>query len=136
MDNYYDVLQVDKTASVQLIKSSYQAMILQYHPDKQTGSKELFQQIQQAWTVLKDKDTRQAYDEELALEERRSNVAQAITETISLDDMEEMGEDHLMYPCRCSGQYIVSSDAILQSDSTSIRIPCSNCSLFVSLSMD
>jgi len=59
--NYYSVLGVDKTASQDDIKKAYRRLAMKYHPDR-GGSDEKFAQINQAYDVLKDPNTRYQYD--------------------------------------------------------------------------
>ena len=65
MTNFYDILNISKDASVDEIKKSYRALSLQYHPDRETGSTEKFQEINQAYEVLSDPQKRQQYNMEL-----------------------------------------------------------------------
>lgn len=62
--NYYETLRVPKTASPEEIKSAYRKLAKEYHPDKNTGedTKQQFQQIQEAYSVLGDNNKRQEYD--------------------------------------------------------------------------
>lgn len=68
--NYYDVLGVPQTASVEEIKHSYRRRALELHPDRvgsaQTGEEaELFKVITKANEVLTDSERRREYDSEL-----------------------------------------------------------------------
>lgn len=59
--NYYDILGVSKTSSLEEIKQSYKKLVIKNHPDK-GGNKEKFQQIQEAYEVLSDDNKRRQYD--------------------------------------------------------------------------
>ncbi len=39
--DYYEVLEVDKTATLDVIKKAYRKKAIQYHPDKNPGDKEI-----------------------------------------------------------------------------------------------
>lgn len=63
--DYYEVLQVAKTASDQEIKTSYRKLAMQYHPDRNPGDKtaeEKFKECSEAYGVLSDPQKRAAYD--------------------------------------------------------------------------
>ena len=51
MKDYYSILGVDKTASDAEIKSSYLKLARKHHPDR-GGDTSLFQEIQEAYSVL------------------------------------------------------------------------------------
>ena len=59
--NYYEILEVEKTATQEQIKQSYKRLAKIHHPDK-GGDKEVFQKIQDAYEVLSDKQKRNEYD--------------------------------------------------------------------------
>jgi len=58
---YYEILGVDKKASMDEIKKAYRKKAIRMHPDK-GGDQEEFQKLQQAYDVLFDKDKREVYD--------------------------------------------------------------------------
>ncbi|MFH1115949.1 MAG: molecular chaperone DnaJ [Pseudomonadota bacterium] len=63
--DYYEVLAVGKTASVDEIKKSYRKMALKYHPDRNRGDKEAeekFKEAAEAYEVLSDANKRELYD--------------------------------------------------------------------------
>lgn len=63
--DYYEVLEVSKTASDDEIKKSFRRLAMQYHPDRNPGNKEAetkFKEINEAYEVLKDEQKRAAYD--------------------------------------------------------------------------
>lgn len=61
MKDYYQILGVDRSASDDDIKRAYRRLASQHHPDK-GGNKERFQEIQEAYGILGDKEKRSAYD--------------------------------------------------------------------------
>ncbi|MFM8301293.1 MAG: DnaJ domain-containing protein, partial [Gemmatimonadota bacterium] len=65
MADLYATLGVDKTASDDDIKKAYRKLAMQYHPDRNGGSKEAeekFKEITEAYDVLRDPQKRAAYD--------------------------------------------------------------------------
>lgn len=64
--DYYEVLEVEKTASVEEIKKAYRKKAIQYHPDKNPGDKEAeekFKEAAEAYEVLSNADKRARYDQ-------------------------------------------------------------------------
>ena len=64
--DYYEVLGVDKNATVDEIKKAYRKKAIQYHPDKNPGDKEAeekFKEAAEAYSVLSDPDKRAKYDQ-------------------------------------------------------------------------
>ncbi|HEX8885955.1 MAG TPA: J domain-containing protein [Noviherbaspirillum sp.] len=60
--NLYQTLGVNPTDNADVIKAAYRRLAQIYHPDKATGDKEAFQQIQEAHDVLMDPARRARYD--------------------------------------------------------------------------
>lgn len=64
--DYYEVLGVNKNATVDEIKKAYRKKAIQYHPDKNPGDKEAeekFKEAAEAYSVLSDPDKRAKYDQ-------------------------------------------------------------------------
>lgn len=61
---YYQILEVDKKASQEAIKSAYRRLAMLYHPDKNQSpeAEEMFKKIAEAYSVLSDPDQRKQYD--------------------------------------------------------------------------
>ena len=63
--DYYEVLQVQRTASGPELKSAFRKLAIQFHPDKNPGDKaaeEKFKECSEAYEVLADPDKRARYD--------------------------------------------------------------------------
>jgi len=64
--NYYEILNLPKTATVEEIKKGYRNLARKYHPDLNPGDKvaeERFKDIGEAYEVLSDPTKRQQYDQ-------------------------------------------------------------------------
>jgi molecular chaperone DnaJ len=64
--DYYEVLEVSKTATVEEIKKAYRRSALKYHPDKNPGNAEAelrFKECAEAYEVLSDQQKRARYDQ-------------------------------------------------------------------------
>lgn len=63
--DYYEVLNVARTADGDTIKRSYRKLAMKYHPDRNPGdtqAEQNFKEASQAYEVLSDPDKRQRYD--------------------------------------------------------------------------
>ena len=63
--DFYELLEVERTADDATIKSSYRKLAMRFHPDKNPGcgdSEARFKAISQAYDCLKDPQRRAAYD--------------------------------------------------------------------------
>ena len=63
--DYYEILDLPKTASKDEIKTQYRKLALQYHPDrnKSPDAEEKFKEISEAFAVLSDDQKRAQYDQ-------------------------------------------------------------------------
>ena len=74
MKKYYEILEVDKNASQEVIEKAYKTLAKKYHPDLQQGQNkqeyaEKMKIINDAYDVLSDNYKRTQYDEQLRNEE-------------------------------------------------------------------
>jgi len=63
--DYYELLEVERTADAGTLKTSYRKLAMKYHPDKNAGCKDSeakFKAVSEAYDVLKDPQKRAAYD--------------------------------------------------------------------------
>lgn len=65
-NDYYKILGIDKTASIDEIKTAYRSLAMKYHPDRNPDNKaaeEKFKEATQAYEVLGDAQKRAQYDQ-------------------------------------------------------------------------
>ncbi|MDL2351921.1 MAG: molecular chaperone DnaJ [Pseudomonadota bacterium] len=63
--DYYELLEIERSADDGIIKSSYRKLAMRWHPDKNPGDADAehrFKAISEAYEVLKDPQKRAAYD--------------------------------------------------------------------------
>lgn len=75
MKNYYEILEVNKKASKEIIEKAYRVLVKKYHPDLYVGEKrndveQRMRDINEAYRILSDAFLREQYDTELEKEER------------------------------------------------------------------
>lgn len=68
--NYYEILEVDKNASNEIIEKAYKTLAKKYHPDLQSGEikkkyEEKMKRINEAYSILSDENQKSIYDEQL-----------------------------------------------------------------------
>ena len=64
--DYYEVLEITKTASGEEIKKAYRKMAIKYHPDKNPGdsvAEEKFKEAAEAYEILSDANKKARYDQ-------------------------------------------------------------------------
>tara|TARA_R110002111_G_scaffold2705_4_gene17993 strand:+ start:97791 stop:98711 length:921 start_codon:yes stop_codon:yes gene_type:complete len=64
--DYYDILEVSKTASADEIKKAYRKLSRKYHPDMAPDDKsadQKFKEVQEAYEILRDETKRKQYDQ-------------------------------------------------------------------------
>lgn len=92
--NYYDILQVNRNASPEIIEKAYKTLAKKYHPDLQTEenkkqSEEILKEINEAYEILSDSEKKYAYDASLSQKEAQSlNYSNEATSTSSLSEEE------------------------------------------------
>ena len=88
--NYYEVLRVPSTASVNEIKNAYKKLVKRYHPDVYEGNK-LFaetkiKEINEAYETLSEKRRKAEYDAELNYQ-KYEPTKEDFVKTYSKDDI-------------------------------------------------
>ncbi len=65
--NYYDILEVNKNASPEIIEKAYKTLVKKYHPDLQENNlksiyEEKIKKINEAYDILSNQEKRKNYD--------------------------------------------------------------------------
>ena len=65
--NYYEILEVNKNASPEIIEKAYKTLVKKYHPDLQQDEnknkyEEKIKKINEAYDILSDSEKRKKYD--------------------------------------------------------------------------
>lgn len=61
MKDYYKILDIPKTADQEDVKKAYRKMAAKHHPDR-GGDTQKFQEVEEAYRILSDPNTRAEYD--------------------------------------------------------------------------
>lgn len=74
---YYDILEINRNASPEIIKKAYTTLAKKYHPDLQEGElkkecEEKLKLINEAFEILSDEDKKKVYDIELKSQEENN----------------------------------------------------------------
>jgi len=77
--NYYDILQVNRNASPEIIEKAYKTLAKKYHPDLQTEenkrqAEEILKEINEAYEILSVPEKKEKYDAFLLEEEKISQI--------------------------------------------------------------
>ena len=86
--NYYDILEINKNASPEIIEKAYKTLVKKYHPDLQDNNlkfeyEEKIKEINEAYEVLSDVEKKENYDLKLQNNE------------ISLDDYNNLINENI-----------------------------------------
>jgi molecular chaperone DnaJ len=63
--SYYAILGISSSAKADEIKAAYRRLTKEFHPDNYSGGSDIFQQIQEAYSILSNRQKRKQYDQNL-----------------------------------------------------------------------
>lgn len=142
VNNFYDLLEIDKNASQNDIKKAYLQRSLQVHPDKTFNvddkeiQKKRFQILTQVYKTLSDEESRRDYDQTIGPDTTVMDQDSDFREEITINDCQE-SDIYFTYECRCSGKFILDKKELNSSVSkTSFEayiIDCDSCSNSIKL---
>lgn len=73
--NYYEILEIQPSASEEVIRMAYKGLVKKYHPDTYAGdsafANEMLAKINEAFEVLSDKEKRAEYDHQLSSDKQK-----------------------------------------------------------------
>lgn len=106
--NYYNILNVQSSASPADIKKAYRKLAMKYHPDRTSvpDAEEKFKQIAVAYETLIDEEKRTAYDETLAYQQPRTKNQAKATKAMSVEEMMAKGNFEQFFGFTHDGQRI------------------------------
>ena len=91
--DHYKTLGVSSDASFDDIKKAYKKRAKEWHPDKQSGSSELFKKLVAAYHVIGNEERRKSYDRRMnsskSFTSRFSNVATVAAKRVMNDFVDE-----------------------------------------------
>ena len=91
MENFYSVIGVPEDADQDTVRKAFRTLAKQYHPDMQNGDEAKFREIQQAYDVLGNPDSRRDYDRTLENFKNKTGTFDSYTTS----DMYEVQGKHL-----------------------------------------
>ncbi len=79
MKKYYEILEVNPKASIEIIEKAYKVLARKYHPDLYEGEKKIYAEkkmrdINEAYKILSDDFLREQYDSEIKKENEFENI--------------------------------------------------------------
>ena len=115
MKDYYEILEVNKKASKEIIDKAYRTLAKKYHPDLQEEeqkeeAKKKMQEINEAYEVLSDDEKRQEYDSKLEELNRVQNEDleendDYFEEEYDNEDLREQLKEELEYQRQITREY-------------------------------
>ena len=92
-NDYYEVLGVDRNATIKEIVAAYRNLVNKQHPDKKHGDTEAFRLIQEAFNVLRDPAKRKKYNEhgrftDEEIQDTRDYIMSVVEQVVNNEDVD------------------------------------------------
>ena len=111
MKNYYEILEVDKNASDEIIKVAYKALVKKYHPDLKEGNAKInaenkIKQINEAYDILSNPEKKYEYDQNLINEDiSKEQYEIVLNENINLKKELNIYRNNIYHNYRNNNKY-------------------------------
>ncbi|XP_076119828.1 dnaJ homolog subfamily C member 24 [Alosa pseudoharengus] len=136
--DWYSVLGASPTDGLQELKQKYQKLVLLYHPDKQgldvapgdaDQRLQQFIEVDQAWKILSNAETKREYDLQLRAQELKQSWP--VDAQVFLEDMDwDSDTQSYTYGCRCGGEFIIGTEEMVEEEAI---VCCDTCSLSIEI---
>jgi len=105
MSDFYEILGLNKGATIDEVKKAYRQMARKYHPDvsKESGAEDRFKKINEAYQILSNPQKKQAYDS-LG---RRLLASRAVLAAILLARPVTINKGHLLIPTLLPDKHLI-----------------------------
>jgi len=108
-ESYYDILEVDRTASQAEIKDAFRRLAKLYHPDKNRGSsnadeiRSKYMLIHKAYEVLSDPNSKQSYDKSGMAVEKGATIVDPLQAMMRMmEEKNTTGVPDVIVPISCT----------------------------------
>ena len=100
METLYDILEVSRKASKEVIEKAYKTLAKKYHPDLQTEENKvhaeaMMKKINDAYEILSDDEKRSKYDREL--EEKEEQKRNNLNNNVNMNNITSNNEYYNAY---------------------------------------
>lgn len=158
--DHYEVFGLPMNCSQDEIKKRHQELLLRFHPDKQSVTEsqkpspsslekltmsleDKFHLLETSWKILRETESRQMYDAQRNQKDKLQD--HPIGDVVRLSEMTEEEDEEegggvvtWSHPCRCGGEYLLSSDydayeELIEDPNCLVTICCTDCSLAISV---
>ncbi len=98
MKNYYEILEVNKKASKEVIEKAYKVLVKKYHPDlngndKKSTNEQKIKEINEAYDVLSNDFLREQYDLEIEKQINKTNPISSSKQNKQTKETEHINEN-------------------------------------------
>lgn len=137
VDDLYKVLRIDSNSSQQEIRRAYLSRSLELHPDrvkelnKKEEFKRKFQILFKIYQVLSNQDDKDTYDTQSNFSRKNKtnyDNSHLVCDEINLKDCDQNKDGAFLYPCRCSGSFILDKNSSGEDTESIFIVNCDSCS--------